>query len=143
LQGIQSSTLLGTGLSGDYEAILVALGNLPDPELRKPIWQPGGSLYYWHRATQPAAQGDPPNFAAMADWERRIYDIFDTGTTNIDPVSRAANYREWQRLNAEFVPVIMIAKPGNVAAVYDNVGNYVYNLGVIPGYNPVPHYFRR
>jgi peptide/nickel transport system substrate-binding protein len=143
LQGIQSSTLLGTGLSGDYEAILVALGNLPDPELRKPIWQPGGSLYYWHRATQPAAQGDPPNFAAMADWERRIYEIFDTGTTNIDPVSRAANYREWQRLNAEFVPVIMIAKPGNVAAVYDSVGNYVYNLGVIPGYNPVPHYFRR
>jgi len=143
LQGIQSSQLLGTGLSGDYEAILVALGNLPDPELRKPIWQPGGSLYYWHRATQPAAQGDLPNFDAMADWERRIYEIFDTGTTNMNPESRAANYREWQRLNATYVPVIMIAKPGNVAAVYDHVGNYVYNLGVIPGYNPVPHYFRR
>ncbi len=143
LQGIQSSQLLGTGLSGDYEAILVALGNLPDPELRKPIWQPGGSLYYWHRATQPAAQGDLPNFDAMADWERRIYEIFDTGTTNMDPESRAANYREWQRLNATYVPVIMIAKPGNVAAVYNHVGNYVYNLGVIPGYNPVPHYFRQ
>jgi peptide/nickel transport system substrate-binding protein len=143
LQGIQSSTLLGTGLSGDYEAILVALGNLPDPELRKPIWQPGGSLYYWHRGTQPSAQGQLPNFDAMAPWERRIYEIFDTGTTNIDPVSRAANYREWQRLNAEFLPVIMIAKPGNVAAVYNHVGNYAYNLGVIPGYNPVPHYFRR
>lgn len=67
LRGIQSSTLLGTGLSGEYEAILVALGNLPDPELRKPICQPGGSLYYWHRATQPAAQGQPPIFDAMAD----------------------------------------------------------------------------
>jgi peptide/nickel transport system substrate-binding protein len=143
LQGIQSSQLLGTGLSGDYEAILVALGNLPDPELRKPIWQPGGSLYYWHRATQPAAQGDLPNFDAMEDWERRIYEIFDTGTTNVDAEARAANYREWQRLNAEYVPVIMIAKPGNVAAVYDNVENFVYNLGVIPGYNPVPFYFKR
>ena len=143
LQGIQSSQLLGTGLSGDYEAILVALGNQPDPELRKPIWQPGGSLYYWHRATQPAAQGERPNFDAMADWERRIYDIFETGSVNTDPVSRAANYREWQRLNATYVPVIMIAKPSNVAAVYDHVGNFVYNLGVIPGYNPVPHYFRR
>jgi peptide/nickel transport system substrate-binding protein len=39
--------------------------------------------------------------------------------------------------------VIMIAKPSNVAAVYDHVGNFVYNLGVIPGYNPVPHYFRK
>jgi peptide/nickel transport system substrate-binding protein len=143
LQGIQSSQLLGTGLSGDYEAILVALGNLPDPELRKPIWQPGGSLYYWHRSTQPAEQGGTPNFDAMADWERRIYEIFDEGTTMVDAEARAEGYREWQRLNAEYVPVIMIAKPGNVAAVYDHVGNFVYNLGVIPGYNPVPFYFRR
>jgi len=76
----------------------------------------------------------------MADWERRIYEIFDTGTTNVDAASRAANYREWQVLNAENVPVIMIAKPSNIAAVYDRVGNFVYNLGVIPGYNPVPLY---
>jgi peptide/nickel transport system substrate-binding protein len=143
LQGIQSSQLLGTGLSGDYEAILVALGNQPDPELRKPIWQPGGSLYYWHRATQPTEQGGPPNFDAMADWERRIYEIFDEGSTLADPEARAELYREWQRLNAEHVPVIMIAKPGNVAAVYDHVGNFAYSLGVIPGYNPVPYYFRR
>ena len=143
LQGIQSSQILGTGLSGDYEAILVALGNQPDPELRKPIWQPGGSLYYWHRSTQPAEQGGAPNFDAMADWERRIYDIFDQGSTLADPEARAALYREWQRLNAENVPVIMIAKPGNVAAVYDHVGNFAYSLGVIPGYNPVPFYFRR
>jgi len=143
LQGIQSSQLLGTGLSGGYEAILVALGNQPDPELRKPIWQPGGSLYYWHRSTQPAAQGGAPNFDAMADWERRIYDIFDQGSTLADPAARAELYREWQRLNAEYLPVIMIAKPGNVAAVYDHVGNFAYSLGVIPGYNPVPFYFRR
>jgi len=143
LQGIQSSQLLGTGLSGDFEAILVALGNQPDPELRKPIWQPGGSLYYWHRATQPAAQGGAPNFEVMADWERRTYEIFDQGSTLADPAARAELYREWQRLNATYVPVIMIAKPGNVAAVYDHIGNFAYSLGVIPGYNPVPFYFRR
>ena len=32
----------------------------------------------------------------------------------------------------------MIAKPANVAAVYDDVGKFVYTLGVIQGYNPVP-----
>ncbi|MBA2666888.1 MAG: ABC transporter substrate-binding protein [Trueperaceae bacterium] len=143
LQGIQASQLLGTGLSGDYEAIVVALGNQPDPELRKPIWQPGGSLYYWHRSTQPADTGEAPNFDAMADWERRIYEIFDRGSVETDADDRAELYREWQRLNAENVPVIMIAKPANVAAVYDHIGNFVYSLGVIPGYNPVPLYFRR
>jgi peptide/nickel transport system substrate-binding protein len=143
LQGIQASQLLGTGLSGDFEAIVVALGNQPDPELRKPIWQPGGSLYYWHRATQPENPGEAPNFDVMEDWERRIWEIFDRGSVETDADARAELYREWQRLNAEHVPVIMIAKPGNVAAVYDTVGNFVYSLGVIPGYNPVPLYYRR
>jgi len=143
LQGIMATQLLGTGMAGDFEAIIVALGNLPDPELRKPIWQPGGALYYWHRATHPETPGDPPNFDAMFDWERRIYEIFDVNSTEMDAELRAERYREWQRLNAEFAPVIMIAKPGNVAAVYDHVHNFVYSLGVIPGYNPVPHYYRR
>jgi peptide/nickel transport system substrate-binding protein len=141
LQGIQSSQLLGTGIAGEYEAILVAIGNQPDPELRKPIWQPGGALYYWHRSTQ--AEDAPANFDAMADWERRVYEIFDQGSTLSDQEARAELYREWQRLNAEYVPVIMIAKPANVAAVYDRVANFVYSLGVIPGYNPVPYYFLR
>ncbi len=141
LVGVQGSALLSTGLSGDYQAIIIALGNQPDPELRKPIWQPGGSLYYWHRATQPAEPGGPPNFAAMATWEKRIYDIFDQGTTLVDRDARVALYKEWERINAEKVPVIMIAKPANIAAVHNSVGNFVYNLGVIPGYNPVPLYF--
>ncbi|HRN17679.1 MAG TPA: ABC transporter substrate-binding protein [Trueperaceae bacterium] len=141
LVGVQGSALLSTGLAGDYQAIIIALGNQPDPELRKPIWQPGGSLYYWHRSTQPAEPGGPPNFAAMADWEKRIYDIFDQGTTLVDRDARVALYKEWQRINAEKVPVIMIAKPANIAAVHNSVGNFVYNLGVIPGYNPVPLYF--
>lgn len=141
LQGIQSSNLLGTGLSGDFEAIIVALGNQPDPELRKPIWQPGGSLYYWHRSTQPEQPGDPAVFEAMEPWEQRIYEIFDQGSTLADMEQRVALYKEWQRLNAEYAPVIMIAKPSNIAAVYDHVHNFVYSLGVIPGYNPVPFYY--
>ncbi len=141
LVGVQGSALLSTGIAGDYQAIIAALGNQPDPELRKPIWQPAGSLYYWHRATQPAEPGGPPNFDAMADWEKRIYDIFDQATTLVDQDARAELYKEWQRINAEMVPVIMIAKPANIAAVHSNLGNFVYNLGVIPGYNPVPLYF--
>jgi peptide/nickel transport system substrate-binding protein len=141
LNGIQGSTLVGTALAGEFEAIIVAFGNQPDPELRKPIWQPGGALYYWHRATQPTEEGGPPNFEAMSDWERRIYDIFDQGTVLTDQDERVALYQEWQEINAQNVPVIMIAKPANVAAVYNKVGNFVYSLGVIPGYNPVPLYF--
>ena len=141
LQGIQSANLLSQGMSGDFEAIVVAIGNQPDPELRKPIWQPGGSLYYWHRATQPAEPGGPANTDAFFDFEHRLYEIFDQGSVLADEAARAELYREWQRINAEQALVIMIAKPSNIAAVYNHVHNFVYSLGVIPGYNPVPFYF--
>lgn len=140
LQGIQEGSLVSTALAGDFDAILVAFGNLPDPELRRPIWQPSGSLYYWHRALQPE-EGGEPNFDAMKEWERRLYDIFDEASRILDQDRRFELYAEHQRINAEYVPVIMIAKPANIAAVSNRVGNFIYNLGVIPGYNPVPLYY--
>src|SRR5690606_27369591 len=126
LVAVQNAALLSTGLAGDYQATIVALGNQPDPELRKPIWQPGGSLYYWHRSTQPAEPACHRNSAAMAYWQRRIDEIFDQGTVMVAQAARAELYKQWQRLNAEYAPVIMIAKPTNVAAVWDHVGNFVY-----------------
>ncbi|MFC6663445.1 ABC transporter substrate-binding protein [Deinococcus multiflagellatus] len=60
LKGILSSRLLATGQSGDWEMILHAFGDQPDPELRRPIWQPGGSLYYWHRAPSQPKTATPP-----------------------------------------------------------------------------------
>lgn len=143
LQGILSRTLLSTGLSGNYEVLLLAFGDQPDPELRKPIWQPGGALYYWHRATQPATPGGEPNFAAMQPWERQIYDLWETGGTTTSRPQRKAVYDRWQMLFAQNLPVIMIAKPTAVGAVYNRYGNYIYSLGVIPGYNPVPLMFQR
>ncbi|RIH75191.1 hypothetical protein Mcate_02360 [Meiothermus taiwanensis] len=39
--------------------------------------------------------------------------------------------------------VIMIAKEYAVGAVSNRYGNYIYSLGVIPGFNPVPLMFQR
>jgi peptide/nickel transport system substrate-binding protein len=143
LKGILAKDLLATGRAGNFEAILLAFGDQPDPELRKPIWQPGGSLYYWHRATLPAKDGDPANVAVMAPWEKQIYDIFNSAATETNKAKRKALYTRWQYLFAQNLPVIMIAKPNNVAVVQNRVGNYIYNLGVIPGYNPVPLVFEK
>lgn len=137
LKGVLQKDLLSTGLSGNYEAILVAFGDQPDPELRKPIWQPGGALYYWHRSLQPANPGEVANVAAMFPWEKQIYDIFNQGSLEVNPAKRKALYGNWQRIFAANLPVIMIAKPNTTAAVSNKIGNYVYNLGVIPGYNTV------
>lgn len=141
LKGVLSSTLLGTGLGKDWETIIVALGDQPDPELRKPIWQPGGSLYYWHQSTRPTVAGGPANRDAMTSWEKRLFDIFDQGTKSSNQNQRLALYREGQQLLAKYMPVIMIVKPANITVVRDTLQNFVYTLGVIPGYNPVPLYY--
>ncbi|MFD1733734.1 ABC transporter substrate-binding protein [Deinococcus malanensis] len=143
LKGILSSKLFSTGLSGDWEMILHAFGDQPDPELRRPIWQPGGSLYYWHRSTQPAKDGDPAIVSRMAKWERDIYNIFNEAATTTSAARRKALYTRWQLLFAQNLPVTPIAKPENIGAVSNKYGNYVYNLGVIPGYNPVPLVYQK
>lgn len=143
LRGILSSKLLSTGQSGDWEMILHAFGDQPDPELRKPIWQPGGALYYWHRSLQPARDGDKPNVAKMAAWEKDIYAIFDKAATTTNVGERKALYTRWQLLFAQNLPVTPIAKPENIGAVSNRYGNYIYNLGVIPGYNPVPLIYKK
>ena len=143
LKGILSSKLLSTGQSGDWEMILHAFGDQPDPELRRPIWQPGGALYYWHRTLQPTQDGGAPNMARMAGWEKDIYGIFNQAAVTPSAPARKALYTRWQLLFAQNLPVTPIAKPENIGAVSNKFGNYVYNLGVIPGYNPVPLIFQK
>lgn len=143
LQGVLFRTIVSTGLAGTYEALLLAFGDQPDPELRKPIWQPGGALYYWHRATQPATPGGQPTFTAMQPWERELYDIWETAGTTVSRPQRKALYDRAQTLFAQNVLVIMIAKPTAVAAISNRYGNYLYSLGVIPGLNPVPLIYQK
>ena len=143
LQGILAKNLLSTGLAGNFEMILHAFGDQPDPELRRPIWEPGGALYYWHRSLQPATDGQTPNLARMFPWEKEIYNIFETAAVTTEKGSRKALYTRWQLLFAHNLPVIPLLKPENIGAISNKYGNYIYNLGVIPGYNPVPLIYQK
>ncbi|MBB6099819.1 peptide/nickel transport system substrate-binding protein [Deinobacterium chartae] len=124
LQGIQSSTVLPTALGGNFESILLAFGDQPDPQLRKDIWQPGGALNYWHPAVRPEKEGGTPVFSAMQPWEKEIYDIFAKAETLADQKARKNLYDRWQRLFAQNLPVIMLVKPDSVAVNHARLGNY-------------------
>ncbi len=134
LQILQNSLVFSKCNAGDFEAAIYGFGNQPDPQLRKAIWQPGGDLYYWHRSMRSSTPGGTPDLKKMKSWERRIYEIFEQAAQLTDQRQRSALYDEWQLLNAKNLPVIMIAKAANIAAVSNKIGNFVYNLGPIPGY---------
>ncbi len=133
LQILSTSATFAKANAGDFEAAIYGFGNQPDPQLRKAIWQPGGDLYYWHSSLRPKP-GAPISKTGMKSWEKRIYDIFEEASRIVDQGKRGALYDEWQLLNARYLPVIMIAKPANIAAVSNKIGNFVYNLGPIPAY---------
>ena len=133
LQILSTSATFAKANAGDFEAAIYGFGNQPDPQLRKAIWQPGGDLYYWHSSLRPKP-GTAISTKNMKSWEKRIYAIFEEAARITDQGKRGALYDEWQLLNAKYLPVIMIAKPANIAAVSTKIGNFVYNLGPIPAY---------
>ncbi|NLM55252.1 MAG: ABC transporter substrate-binding protein [Firmicutes bacterium] len=130
-----SNTLVGQRRSaGEFEAIVEAFGNQPDPQLRKAIWQPGRALYYWHRSTMDENQ--EPVLENMVDWERRLFELFELGEVEMDPAQRKAYYDEYQAIYAEKLPVIFIAKGMELEAVNNRVGNvFLKENGQILGTN--------
>lgn len=143
LQGILAANLLGTGRGKDWEAIILGLGDQPDPELRTPIWKPGGALYYWHQSTQPTEAGGKEQFNNFFPWEKELWDIWEKAASTTNITQRKALYDRWQAIFAREAMVIMIAKENAVGAVSKRYGNYIYSLGVIPGYNPVPIMYQK
>lgn len=143
LQGVLAANLLSTGRGKDWDAIILGFGDQPDPELRTPIWKPGGDLYYWHQSTQPTTPGGQPQFSNFLPWEKEIYDLWEKAASTTNFTQRKALYDRWQAIFAREAMVIMIAKANAVGAVSTKYGNYIYSLGVIPGYNPVPIMYQK
>lgn len=120
---ILDGTLVGNMFgAGNFEAGIRAFGNQPDLELRKAIWQPGTQLYYWHYSAL-----DKDNLVAitknMFDWEKRLYELFDQGSINIDPAKRKAIYDEVQEIYHDVLPVIFVSKGMNLTGASKSLGN--------------------
>ena len=124
LQLLDGSARSQKVFSGDFDVSLWAFGNQPDPQLRKAIWQPGNPLYYVHYSVMDAEERSPrPD--KMSGWELEVYELFERGQVTMDPLERKDIYGRWQRIYAEQVPFIFIAKGMDVAAAGARVGNFL------------------
>ncbi len=122
---ILDSSLVGQMFgAGNFQAGIRAFGNQPDPQLRKAIWQPGTQLYYWHYSTMDKTADPPkPVFEKMFDWEKRIWELFEKGQIEMDPVKRKAYYDEWQELYHIYLPVIFVCKGMPLVGINNTLGN--------------------
>ncbi len=120
---IDDGLLMDQALAGDFESMIHAYGNQPDPQFRKDVWQPGQDLYYFHQSIQ----NDEPNFDKMFDWEVEVYEMFEKGQVTPEDEDRREYYDRWQEIFADKLPVIFITKEMSVNAVQDRVGNAFLN----------------
>ena len=122
LQILESSLTGNMFGAGSCEAGIRAVGNQPDLELRKAIWQPGTQLYYWHYSVL-----DKESLVAitdkMFDWEVRLYELFDLGSITTDVEKRKLVYDEVQEIYHDVLPVIFVSKEMNLWGASKSLGN--------------------
>ncbi|MBE3574023.1 MAG: ABC transporter substrate-binding protein [Firmicutes bacterium] len=121
LQLIKFGLCFDKAMAGEFQAMILAFGDQPDPQLRKAIWQPGWPLYYWHRSTM--TKDGKLNQEALLPWEKTLWQLFEQGETAMNPAARKKYYDEVQVLFMKELPVIFLVKGMDLSAVHKDVGN--------------------
>lgn|GEM_PF-702936 len=133
LKLVNFSLLIQQSFGGNFDASMFGFGTTPNNQFRQPIWQPGGSLYFWHLATR---QNGKPNLAAMDPWERVLYNLFVNLDTTTQPAARLALWHQIQKIYAQQQIVTFLVWPdAAMGAVQDNIGNYFVRGGYLWGAN--------
>ncbi len=97
----------------EWEAIIIGLTGSMDPHFGRNVWHSSGLLHMWHpRQKEPATE-----------WERKVDELFDKGAVELDFKKRVKIYKEAFRIITEQQPMIFIATPKSISAVYDKFEN--------------------
>lgn len=109
----------------DWDAALLALSGGNEPHGGASVWYPDGNLHMFNQKPQP---GRPPlEGREVADWERRIAELYIQGSQELDEEKRKEIYAEAQRLVEEHLPFIYLVNPLSLAAVRDRIEGVDYS----------------
>ena len=97
----------------EWEAVIIGLTGSIDPHFGRNVWHSSGQLHMWN-----PVQKEPET-----EWEREVDRLIDLGATELDPKKRVEIYRRAFRIITEQQPMIFIATPKSLLAVYDRFGN--------------------
>ncbi len=129
LKLLNFSLLIQQSFGGNFDASLFGFGSTPNNQFRQPIWQPGGSLYFWHLSDRVNKKADP---SVMFPWERALYKDFVALDTTTAPAARSALWDKIQRIYAQEQPATFLVWPdAALSAVQSNVGNVFIRGGYL------------
>ena len=110
----------------DWECHLLGFGGgSVEPNSGANIWNPEGGLHTFNQKPRP---GQPPiTERVVADWERRIGDLYIQGAQELDEAKRKEIYGETQQIVQENLPFIYLINPLSLGAVRDRIEGVQYS----------------
>jgi peptide/nickel transport system substrate-binding protein len=99
--------------SFDWDMVMIGLTGGVEPHFGQNVWHSSGGLHLWN----------PHQAVPATDWEKRIDEIYDQGSQELDENKRKVLYDEFQRIVADQLPVIYTVLNMDMYAVRNKFGN--------------------
>ncbi|MDP8262192.1 MAG: ABC transporter substrate-binding protein [Candidatus Ancaeobacter aquaticus] len=97
----------------NWDCVIMGLTGSIEPHFGNNVWQSSGHLHVWN----------PKQKEPKTEWEIEIDEIFNQGVQEFDRNKRKELYDQWQRLVAQYVPLIYTVLPESLFAVRNKFGN--------------------
>jgi peptide/nickel transport system substrate-binding protein len=125
LQLLNFNALVSKLTSGlNWEAIILGFSGGVEPNSGANLWTPEGGSHLFNQSPRP---GTPMTGRVVADWERRIGDLFIAAAQEVDDAKRKKLYGKAQVLAQENLPLIYLINPFIMSAVRNRVEGVKYN----------------
>ena len=98
----------------DWEAVIIGLTGSLDPYFGRNVWHSSGTLHMWN----------PRQETPQTPWERQVDELFDEGARELNPGKRVEIYKKAFLIITQEQPMIFIATPKSMLAVYPKFGNF-------------------
>ncbi len=104
----------------DWEAIIISLtGNPLEPHSGYNVWRSDGALHLFNQRSE----NDIKSTDKLLPFEAALNQIFDQASVEIDFNKRRELYKNYQRVVAEYNPIIYLYSPTNIVAVRNKFKN--------------------
>ena len=99
----------------DWDACLIGLTGGLEPNDGANVWSPQGGLHMFNQ--KPQAGQKPIEGWEVADWEKKIDELYIQGAQEFDEVKLKEIYGESQQLTQEYLPFIYLVNSYSLSAV--------------------------
>jgi peptide/nickel transport system substrate-binding protein len=102
-----------------WDTIILGFGGGVEPHNNVNLWAVDGSSHLFNAQPEPgkpAIQG-----RQVADWEKKIHELYIQGSQELDEKKRREIYIDTQKITQENIPFIYLVNPLSLAAVKDRV----------------------